>query len=80
MGISPRWWSPAGNRAIGRCMTLSSTAQKPALTGRAWVPGSFTVFYNGVLVQDHVPVERRHDRRRVQRDRAQGSAGASRPR
>lgn len=30
---------------------------KAGSDGKSMVPGSFTVFYNGVLVQDHVPVK-----------------------
>ena len=32
-------------------------APKPAADGKEVIPGSFTVLYNGVLVQDHVPVK-----------------------
>ena len=32
-------------------------APKPSPDGQGVLPGSFTVFYNGVLVQDHVPVK-----------------------
>jgi len=32
-------------------------APKPAADGKEVVPGSFAVLYNGVLVQDHVPVK-----------------------
>ncbi|MCD6393925.1 MAG: DUF1080 domain-containing protein, partial [Planctomycetes bacterium] len=32
-------------------------APKPAADGKKVIPGSFTVLYNGVLVQDNVPVK-----------------------
>ncbi len=30
---------------------------KPGADGQSVIPGSFTVFFNGVLVQDHIPVK-----------------------
>ncbi len=32
-------------------------APKPSVEGKGGEPGSFTVFHNGVLVQDHVPIQ-----------------------
>ena len=32
-------------------------APKPGTDGKGVEPGSFTVFHNGILVQDHVPVK-----------------------
>jgi hypothetical protein len=32
-------------------------APRPSEDGESVVSGSFTVFHNGVLIQDHIPVE-----------------------